>query len=258
MNTFPDCLYMPENLHQTSQHPAADAEFRFPDDFLLSVIMPVYNEAGTVAEIVERVLRTAVPCEIIAVDDGSTDASCLILQDLERTHRQVRVITHLQNLGKGAAVRGGCGAAQGSCVLIQDADLEYDPRDYFSLLAPILQGEADVVYGSRFLDANRRSANPWHRRGNALITWASNCVTKLNLSDVETCYKVFRRDVIDAILPELTEDGFGIELQLTAALARHGYRIVEVPVRYQGRGYVDGKKIGVRDALRAVWCILRN
>jgi glycosyltransferase involved in cell wall biosynthesis len=223
----------------------------------LSVVIPVYNEAETVGEIIERVMRTEIPCEIIAIDDGSTDDSPRILIQLGEKHRSLRLIRHASNRGKGAAVRSGCSAAQGNYVLIQDADLEYDPDDYFALLAPLICGQADVVYGSRFLQP-RRGGGRWHRWGNAFITWASNRFTRLRLSDVETCYKVFRRPTLQAILPELTEDGFGIELQMTAVLARRRFRIVEVPVHYQGRGYAEGKKIRLRDALRAVWCIVRN
>jgi glycosyltransferase involved in cell wall biosynthesis len=235
-----------------------DREIEFPEDFLLSVIIPIYNEAETVSEVIDRVLATKIPCEIIAVDDGSSDGSATILNALARDVSALRLITHPQNLGKGAAVRSGCAAAQGTCVLIQDADLEYDPRDYPQLLAPILNGQADVVYGSRFLTPATGKRKSWHRWGNSLITWASNRFTRLELSDVETGYKVLRKDRLDAVLPELSEDGFGIELELTAAIARRGYRIVEVPVKYQGRSYADGKKIGVRDALRALWCIVRN
>ncbi len=235
-----------------------NCQVKYADDFLLSVIIPVFNEAETVSELIHRVFATGIPCEIIAIDDGSTDESSTILQELARKLPDLRLITHSKNLGKGAAVRAGCASVLGTFVLIQDADLEYDPNDYHSLLRPMLNGQADVVYGSRFLEPTGSRSSSWHRLGNSLITWASNRFTRLELSDVETCYKLLRRDRLDAILPELTEDGFGIELELTAVIARRGYRIVEVPVNYQGRGYSEGKKIGVRDALRAIWCIVRN
>lgn len=224
----------------------------------LSVVIPVFNESKTVAEVVSRVEAVRLPgglgLEIVIVDDGSTDGSREILRGLEGEGR--KVILHERNRGKGAALRTGISATTGDCVLIQDADLEYDPRDYPSLLEPILDGRADVVFGSRFAGSGtRRVLYFWHSVGNRLLTTLSNMFTNINLSDMETCYKVFRGEVIRSI--QIEEDRFGFEPEVTAKVARLGCRIYEVGISYAGRTYAEGKKIGWKDGVRALWCILK-
>ncbi|MCA9149948.1 MAG: glycosyltransferase family 2 protein [Planctomycetales bacterium] len=219
--------------------------------------MPVYNEHRTLRTVVDRVLAVGVPCEIIAVDDASSDSSPTILSELAEAG-VVRVFHHERNRGKGAAIRTGLAQVRGQVVLIQDADLEYDPFDYPLLLAPILEDRADVVYGSRFSGNDRPVAKYWHQTGNRVVTWVSNICTNLKLTDVETCYKVMRRQLVDQIAPTLREDGFGIELELTAKLARlNNVRFHELPISYSPRGYAEGKKIHWHDAFRAIWCAAR-
>lgn len=223
---------------------------------LLSVIIPVYNEEATVEQVVNRVRGTGIPCEIILVDDGSTDGTGRILKSLA-TAADTKLVTRDRNRGKGAALRSGFAVATGDVVLIQDADLEYDPQDYARLLEPILDGTANVVYGSRF-NASYRGDGFWHRKVNGLITWLSNRETRLQLTDVETGYKVFRRELIQEIAPTLQEDGFGFEVEITAKLAeRLDVHFVERPISYAGRSYAEGKKIGLADGLRALWCVFR-
>ena len=222
---------------------------------LLSVVMPVFNEFRTIERIVDAVLAApAPPLELIIVDDFSTDGTREVLQRLSR-HPQIRAFHHDRNRGKGAALRTGFAQARGSIILVQDADLEYDPRDYVSLLKPIMDGSADVVFGSRFQGGPHRVLYFWHRVANSVLTLMSNMVTDLNLTDMENCYKVFRRDVLQQL--DLKEDRFGIEPEMTAKVAGLGVRIWEVPVSYNGRTYAEGKKIGLKDAFRAVHCILR-
>ncbi len=231
--------------------------YAVPEDFCLSVVVPVYNEVATLNTIVERVRKTGIPVEIVLVNDGSSDGSAALL-DEHANDRDVVVVHHPANLGKGAAIRSGFAKATGDVILVQDADLEYDPDDYQILLQPILEDRADVVYGSRFAGGERPVARFWHQNGNRLITLMSNTFTNLKLTDVETCYKVFRRNVLMDILPSLRENGFGIELEITAKLARRpGTRFFECPISYRGRSYAEGKKINWRDAIRAFWCILR-
>ena len=232
--------------------------FELPSGFLLSVIIPVYNEAATVQIVVERVSDSGVPCEIILVDDGSTDGTGEIVERLASERGDVVLLKHARNRGKGAALQTGFAAARGDIVVVQDADLEYDPADFWRLIQPIVSGHADVVYGSRFRGDSQRALYFWHYLGNKLITLLSNMNTNLNLSDVETGYKLFRRELIQSVAPHLRENGFGIEPEITARVAKiSGTRFYEVPISYDGRTYAEGKKIGWRDGVRAVYCILR-
>jgi glycosyltransferase involved in cell wall biosynthesis len=222
----------------------------------LSVVIPVYNEEKTLQEVVRRVRSVDLPLsrEIILVDDASRDGSRAIVESL--AGEGVRVFFHAVNQGKGAALRTGFKEAQGDIVLIQDADLEYDPSEYPKLLAPILADKADVVYGSRFIGSEaHRVLYFWHMVGNRFLTLLSNMLTNLNLTDMETCYKVFRRQVLAGIA--IREDRFGFEPEITAKVARQGVRIYEVGISYSGRTYQEGKKIGWRDGLRALYCIVR-
>jgi glycosyltransferase involved in cell wall biosynthesis len=222
----------------------------------LSVVVPVYNEVKTVEALVEAVRSSDVTdIEIVLVDDGSTDGTREVLR--EKVEPLVdRVIYHPVNRGKGAALRTGFGAATGDMVIVQDADLEYDPRDYGRLMTPILEGRADVVFGSRFAGGEpHRVLYFWHYVLNRGLTMLSNMFTNLNLTDMEVCYKVFRREVLQQI--EIEEDRFGFEPEITAKVARLGCRIYEVGISYAGRTYDEGKKIGWRDGVRAVWCILK-
>jgi len=226
----------------------------------LSVVIPAYNERNTVEKLVRRVAAAPLPegleLEIVVVDDGSTDGTRELLRELvEVATPPFRLIEQPSNRGKGAALRAGFAHATGDVVLVQDADLEYDPRDYPTLLEPILEGEADVVYGSRFLGGPHRVLFFWHYVGNRLLTTLSNMLTDLNLSDMETCYKVFRADILRGMT--LRSRRFGIEPELTAKVARAKVRIYEVPISYHGRTYAEGKKIGWRDGVAAIWAILR-
>ena len=224
---------------------------------VLSIVIPVYNERHTVAEIVRRVRAVPVAKEIIVIDDGSTDGTGDLLRAMAGAP-DLRILYHAHNRGKGAALRTGFPAATGDIVLVQDADLEYDPADYHLLLRPILDNQADVVFGSRFRTHQARRAFAYlHTRANRALTTLSNLCTGLKLTDMETGFKVFRRDIIQALAPGLKQNRFGIEPELTAKLARGGHRIREVGIRYRARGYKEGKKIGWRDGLSAIWCILR-
>ncbi len=231
--------------------------FTVPKDFLLSVVIPVYNERGTIEELLRRVRAVPIPKEVIVVDDGSTDGTREYLAGLP-AQEGFRVFLHPRNLGKGAALKTGFLQTKGQVVVIQDADLEYDPGDYPRLIQPIVEGVADVVYGSRFAsDGPHRVLYFWHYVANRCISTFCNMLTDVNLADVETCYKAFRGEVIQEIAPTLKERGFGIEVELTAKVARRRCRIYEVGISYFGRTYQEGKKIGLPDALRALWCILR-
>jgi len=222
----------------------------------LSVVMPVYNERRTLRAVIERVLAVPLDLELMCVDDGSSDGSREILAELQNQHSNLRVFLQPKNMGKGAALRRGIGEATGDFVIIQDADLEYDPADYPGMLDPLIQGKADVVYGSRFLGSRpHRVLYFWHSVGNRLLTLLSNCLTNINLSDMETCYKVFRREIIQAI--PIEEDRFGFEPEITVKVAERRLRIYEVGIGYWGRTYEEGKKIGWKDGVRALWCLLK-
>jgi glycosyltransferase involved in cell wall biosynthesis len=222
----------------------------------LSVVIPVYNECATLRYVVERVLAVPLELEVICVDDGSRDGSQEILGELQRQYPQVRVVVQPRNMGKGAALRRGIQEASGDFLIIQDADVEYDPADYPLMLDPLVQGKADVVYGSRFLGAApHRVLYFWHSVGNRLLTLLSNCLTNINLTDMETCYKVFRREVIQSI--PIEENRFGFEPEITVKVAKRRLRIYEVGISYWGRTYEEGKKIGWKDGVRAVWCLLK-
>jgi glycosyltransferase involved in cell wall biosynthesis len=222
----------------------------------LSVIMPVYNERATLREIVSRVLSVPLDLELICVDDGSRDGSREVLAEIQAEHPEMKVLLQPGNFGKGAALRRGIDEAKGDFVIIQDADLEYDPGEYPLLLAPLIQGKADVVYGSRFIGRGpHRVLYFWHFVGNRILTLVSNALTNINLSDLETCYKVFRREVIQSI--RLEEDRFGFEPEITVKVAKRRLRIYEVGISYWGRTYEEGKKIGWRDGIRALWCLLK-
>ncbi len=226
------------------------------DRVRLSVVIPVFNEAATIRRAVERVRQLPLALEVIAVDDGSTDGTSDLLLELERDGLLDRLLFHVQNRGKGAALRAGFREATGDVVVIQDADLEYDPRELPALLEPILGGWADAVYGSRFLGGPRRVHLFWHAVGNRALTLLSNVFTNLNLSDMETCYKMIRRDLLETL--PLTRERFGIEPEITARLAQAGARVYEVPISYRGRSYAEGKKIQWWDGAVAVWHILRS
>ncbi len=224
----------------------------------LSVVIPVYNEERWVGEVVRRVRRVPIDKELILVDDGSTDGTRAILRELHAEYPDLRLLLLPCNRGKGAALRAGFALAAGDMVLVQDADLEYDPADYPGLLRPILEGTADVVYGSRLAGEGRRALGPGQYLANRVLTFLSNRLTGLRLTDMETGYKVFRREVLEGLA--LESDRFGFEPEITAKVARKrapAWRVQEVPIRYAGRSYAEGKKIGLRDAFSALWCIVR-
>jgi glycosyltransferase involved in cell wall biosynthesis len=226
-------------------------------DYLLSVLIPVYNERDTLLELLARVRDIEIKKEIVLVDDGSTDGTRDLLRtEIEGHFPDVRVFYHEVNQGKGAAIRTAIGHAVGDYMIIQDADLEYDPREYFALLEPILDGRADVVFGSRFLGGGAHRVHFfWHRMGNGLLTLLSNMLTNLNLTDMEVCYKVFRAEVLKNI--NLKSNRFDFEPEITAKVAKKHYRIYEVPISYSGRDYDEGKKIGWRDGVQAIWTIFK-
>jgi glycosyltransferase involved in cell wall biosynthesis len=235
----------------------------------LSVVIPVYNEIGTLREIIGRVTRVEIDKELVIVDDASTDGGRELLAALRdeglerwlpnpaacRGKNEVKVVLQPKNSGKGAALRAGFQAATGDIVVIQDADLEYDPQDLPRVIQPIVDGIADVTFGSRFIGSPRRALYFWHTLMNRGLTLASNMLNDLNITDMETCYKAFRLEVVKALVIE--EDRFGIEPELTAKVAKMRLRIYEVPVSYQGRTYAEGKKIGWKDGVRALYCIMK-
>jgi glycosyltransferase involved in cell wall biosynthesis len=231
-----------------------------PAGFKLSVVIPVYNEERWLAELVRRVQVVPIPKELILVNDFSTDGTPAILKQLEQTYDNVRVFHQPRNMGKGAALREGFKHCTGDLVIVQDADWEYDPAEYPKLIQPILDGRADVVIGSRFIGESHRVLYYWHSVANKALTTLSNWFTNLNLTDMETCYKVFRREVIQNMT--LRSDRFGFEPEVTAKIARRRpgqprWRIYEVPISYSGRTYEEGKKIGLKDAFQALYCIVR-
>jgi glycosyltransferase involved in cell wall biosynthesis len=222
----------------------------------LSVVMPVYNEQATLRKAIERVMSVDLPIELLCVDDGSSDRSRDILAELQKQWPEIRIFQQPRNMGKGAALRRGIQEATGDYVIIQDADLEYDPKDYPRLLEPLEGGQADVVYGSRFLGSGpHRVLYFWHSVGNWALTLLSNMLTNLNMTDMETCYKVFRREIIQSI--PIEEERFGFEPEITVKIAKRQLRVYEVGISYWGRTYAEGKKIGWRDGFRALWCLLK-
>lgn len=220
----------------------------------ISVIIPVYNEEFTIQEIISRVQNADLEKEIIVVDDHSTDGTSAQLTDINGRYENVQILTHDRNRGKGAALRTGFAAARGDIIIIQDADLEYDPQEYKSLLGPILDGRADVVYGSRFLGGPHRVLFFWHYVGNKFLTLLADVFSNLNLSDMETGYKVFKKKVLNEI--KLRSNRFGFEPEFTMKVAKKGFRVYEVPISYSGRTYEEGKKIVWKDGLKAIFAIL--
>lgn len=221
---------------------------------MLSIIIPVYNEKDTIKDIIKAVEETPFRKEIIVIDDGSTDGTRIILSKMKK--EGLNIYMHNKNLGKGAAIQTGFSHATGDIIIIQDADLEYDPQEYSTLLAPLLAGKADVVYGSRFAGHGaHRVLYFWHYMGNRFLTFLSNLLCNLNLTDMETCYKVFTREALAGI--EIKEKRFGFEPEITAKVARKKLRIYEVPISYYGRTYEDGKKVNWKDGVRALWCIIK-
>ncbi len=228
-----------------------------PSDFVLSVVIPAYNEATTIEAVIDKVQSVPIETEIIVIDDCSTDGTREILAK-HQDAGTIRLLRHDRNQGKGASLRTGFTHATGTAVIVQDADLEYDPFDYTRLVEPLLDGRADVVYGSRFIGETHRVLYFWHAFGNRLLTVLSNAFTNLNLTDMETCYKLFRREVIQKVAPTLREQRFGIEPEITAKVAAvPGIRIYEMPISYNGRTYEQGKKIGWRDGISALRCIVK-
>ena len=240
--------------------------YRVPDDLVVTVVIPVYNERDTIREILRQVRATPLKKQIILVDDCSKDGTTDLLRAMQAEGPDLTVVFHEKNQGKGAALRTGFRHATGRIVIVQDADLEYDPSEYLKLIQPIVEGKADVVYGSRFIGESHRVLYFWHSMANRFLTLLSNMFTNLNLTDMEVCYKVFRREVIQGIT--LKSDRFGFEPEVTAKVARFKVpplegrpgrkcRIYELPVSYNGRDYSEGKKIGWKDGVQALYCILR-
>lgn len=222
----------------------------------LSVVMPVFNEAATVTDVVKTVLAQRPVQQIVIVDDCSNDGTWEKMQPLAQNEPRIKLLRHELNQGKGAALRTGFAHATSPIIIVQDADLEYDPAEYFRLLAPVLSGKADVVFGSRFLGAGaHRVLYYWHSVGNKILTTFSNMAANLNMTDMEACYKVFRREIIQKI--KIEENRFGFEPEIVAKMARMNARIYEVAISYHGRTYAEGKKITWRDGVHAVWCVFK-
>ncbi len=251
-----DCLdTLCRELLEDADYTVPPVEFYLPQGFVLSIVIPVYNERDTILSILARVRALPVALQIVLVDDCSTDGTVEILRELESLP-DVCVLFKPRNEGKGAALRTGFRHATGDVVVVQDADMEYDPRDLLPLLRPIIEGNADVVYGSRFSERGTAvGSSPIHRFGNRMLTRASNLLTGLSLTDMETCYKLFRRHLLSQI--EIEQNRFGFEPEITAKIARRGWRVAELPINYRGRSWADGKKIGFRDLINACYCIVR-
>lgn len=250
---FLEALLGPSACRQVGLYP-------FPPGWKLSVVIPVYNEERWLEGLVKRVQAVQMPKELILVNDKSTDGTPAILEKLQRDYDNVRVFHQPVNMGKGAALREGFKHCTGACVIVQDADWEYDPAEYPKLIQPILDDQADVVFGSRFIGEKHRVLYFWHSLANHGLTLLSNIFTDLNLTDMETCYKVFKREVIQGM--DLKSNRFGFEPEVTAKVARKvkgqfKWRVYEVPISYSGRTYAEGKKIGLKDAFNALWCIIR-
>jgi glycosyltransferase involved in cell wall biosynthesis len=262
-----------ETETQSSVIQSADAELPLPSsqgtdtrlsrirtpaqDYTLSVLIPVYNEVRTLMQLLERVREVEIKKEVVMVDDCSTDGTRdLLREQIEGKFPDVKVFYHEVNKGKGAALRTAIASATGDYMIVQDADLEYDPREYYTLMEPLLDGRADVVFGSRFLGGGAHRVHLyWHRLGNGFLTMLSNMLTNLNLTDMEVCYKVFKSDVLRSI--NLKCNRFDFEPEVTAKVAKKHFRIYEVPISYSGRDYSEGKKIGWRDGVQAIWTILK-
>ncbi|TWU42592.1 glycosyltransferase family 2 protein [Novipirellula artificiosorum] len=232
------------------------AIFKLPPGFVLSVIVPVFNERNTIATVVDRLREIGIPMQIVLIDDGSDDGTADSIEALA-SDPTITVLRHDQNLGKGAAIRTGIRSCSGDVIVIQDADQEYDPSDFRYLLQPLLAGEADIAYGTRYGHYDRQLSPWWHQAVNSFITLLASVCIGIRLSDVETCYKMAPRQHFDTILPQLAESRFGIEIEMTARWARRGLRFTERPIRYQHRWYDEGKKIGWRDGVSALWCIVK-
>lgn len=241
-------------LADDAEYDVPELPYDLPADFCLSVVIPVYNERETISRLLARVHALPIPHELVIVDDHSTDGTVEILKSFEGI-AGITVILKPENEGKGAALRTGFENVTGDVVVVQDADLEYDPRDLIHLLPPIVDNRADVVYGSRFLEDTSINSSWLHQAGNRALTIASNLTTGLKLTDMETCYKMIRRDLFDGM--ELKQDRFGFEPEITAKLARRGARILELPISYEARSWEEGKKIGIRDGINALICIAR-
>jgi glycosyltransferase involved in cell wall biosynthesis len=252
--TLDDLQRLADLLAVEDGYEPAERGFELPRGFKLSIVIPVYNEERTIQKVLARVAALPVPKEIIIVDDASTDGTREILSRFECA-ADVHVIFKPQNEGKGAALRTGFRRVTGNVVVVQDADLEYDPRDILPVIKPIVLGEADVVFGSRFLDHAEQDRSLMHRAGNRVLTALSNLLTGLRITDMETCYKAFRRETLLSF--EIQQERFGFEPEVTAKIARRKARVAEVPIRYAARSYAEGKKIGIKDLFNALWCIVR-
>ena len=228
--------------------------YELPDGFQLTVIVPVFNECKTVATVIDRLNRTGLPLQIVLVDDGSVDGTSKAVQPFEQDER-ITLLKHTENRGKGAAIRTAIPAAIGDVIVIQDADQEYDPNDFRLLLQPIIAGDADVVYGTRYGHSDRQLSPWWHQAVNGLITSLASIAIGRRFSDIETCYKMAGREHFLAIVDDLRENRFGIEIELSARWARRNLRFTERPIRYHHRWYDEGKKIGWRDGVSALWCV---
>ncbi|PQO41685.1 glycosyltransferase family 2 protein [Blastopirellula marina] len=243
-------------LTTTNQDDRGELDYSLPNEFKLSVIVPVYNEEDTIATIVSRLMQLPIRTEIVIVDDGSTDATRDVLARLAH-FCDLKILYHSRNQGKGAAIRTAIPNTTGDIVVIQDADLEYDPKDLIQVIRPLVNGEADVSYGSRYLSKQPQAkrSSLLHRLGNQTLTCLSNCLTGLHLSDMETCYKAFPRSIIQRI--PIQQNRFGFEPEITAKLAKRRYRFQECPIQYRARDWSEGKEIGWKDALSTLWCIIR-